>query len=272
MATYAIGDVQGCADELDALLGRIGFDAARDRLWFVGDLVNRGPKSLEVLRRVRALGDAAVVALGNHDLHLVCHAEGFWRRRADDTLDEVLAAADGAELVAWLRARPLMHLEGRYAMVHAGLLPQWSLGRARELAQEVEAALQGPNYRDFLANMYGSKPDRWDDALAGHDRLRVIVNAMTRLRFCTAEGLMEFREKGRTPPQGFSAWFDARAARDEQAIVCGHWSTLGLKLTERLVALDSGCVWGGSLSALRLEDRALFQVPCRCHQPLEKAS
>jgi bis(5'-nucleosyl)-tetraphosphatase (symmetrical) len=272
MATYAIGDVQGCADELDALLGRIGFDLARDRLWFVGDLVNRGPKSLEVLRRVRALGDAAVVVLGNHDLHLVCHAEGLWRRRADDTLDEVLAAADGAELVAWLRARPLMHLEGRYAMVHAGLLPQWSLGRARELAREVEAALQGPKYRDFLANMYGSKPDRWDDALAGHDRLRVIVNAMTRLRFCTADGRMEFREKGRTPPRGFSAWFDARAAREEPAVVCGHWSALGVKLTERLVALDSGCVWGGSLSALRLEDRALFQVPCRCHQPLEKAS
>jgi bis(5'-nucleosyl)-tetraphosphatase (symmetrical) len=271
MATYAIGDVQGCADELEALLERCGFDAARDRLWFVGDLVNRGPKSLEVLRRVRALGDTAVVVLGNHDLHLVCHAEGFWQRRADDTLDEVLAAPDGAELVAWLRARPMMHLEGRYAMVHAGLLPQWTLARARELAREVEAALRGPGYREFLANMYGSKPDRWDDALAGNDRLRVIVNAMTRMRFCTAEGVMELREKGKAPPPGFSAWFDARATRDEAAIVCGHWSTLGLKLTERLIALDSGCVWGGALSAVRLEDRALFQVPCRSHQPLEKA-
>jgi bis(5'-nucleosyl)-tetraphosphatase (symmetrical) len=271
MATYAIGDVQGCADELEALLERCGFDAARDRLWFVGDLVNRGPKSLEVLRRVRALGDTAVVVLGNHDLHLVCHAEGFWQRRADDTLDEVLAAHDGAELVAWLRARPMMHLEGRYAMVHAGLLPQWTLARARELAREVEAALRGPGYREFLANMYGSKPDRWDDALAGNDRLRVIVNAMTRMRFCTAEGVMELREKGKAPPPGFSAWFDARATRDEAAIVCGHWSTLGLKLTERLIALDSGCVWGGALSAVRLEDRALFQVPCRSHQPLEKA-
>lgn len=271
MATYAIGDVQGCADELEALLERFGFDAARDRLWFVGDLVNRGPKSLEVLRRVRALGNSAVVVLGNHDLHLVCHAEGFWQRRADDTLDGVLAAPDGAELVAWLRARPMMHLEGRYAMVHAGLLPQWTLARARELAREVEAALRGPGYREFLANMYGSKPDRWDDALTGHDRLRVIVNAMTRLRFCTAGGTMEFREKGKAPPPGFSAWFDARAGRDEPPIVCGHWSTLGLKLTERLIALDSGCVWGGALSAVRLEDRALFQVPCSCHQPLESA-
>ena len=271
MATYAIGDVQGCGEELERLLERCGFDAARDRLWFVGDLVNRGPQSLEVLRRVRALGEAAVVVLGNHDLHLVCHAEGFWQRRADDTLDEVLAAPDGAELVAWLRSRPLMHLEGRYAMVHAGLLPQWTLERARQLAREVEAALQGPRYREFLADMYGSRPERWDDALAGHDRLRVIVNAMTRLRFCTAEGVMGFRETGKAPPPGFSAWFDARAARDEPAIVCGHWSTLGLKLTERLIALDSGCVWGGALSALRLEDRALFQVPCRCHQPLEKA-
>jgi bis(5'-nucleosyl)-tetraphosphatase (symmetrical) len=152
------------------------------------------------------------------------------------------------------------------------LLPQWSLERARELASEVEAALQGPGCREFLANMYGSKPERWDDRLTGHDRLRVVVNAMTRLRFCTADGVMEFREKGKAPPPGFSAWFEARASRDEPAIVCGHWSTLGLKLTERLIALDSGCVWGGSLSAIRLEDRALFQVPCRCHQPLESAS
>jgi bis(5'-nucleosyl)-tetraphosphatase (symmetrical) len=272
MATYAIGDVQGCGDELEALLERFGFDCARDRLWFVGDLVNRGPQSLQVLRRVRALGDAAVVVLGNHDLHLVCYAEGLWQRRADDTLDAVLAAPDGADLVAWLRSRPLMHLEGRHAMVHAGLLPQWTLGRARELAREVEAALQGPGYREFLANMYGSRPDRWDDALAGHDRLRVIVNAMTRLRFCTAQGMMEFRETGKTPPPGFSAWFDTRVARDEPAIVCGHWSSLGLKLGARLIALDSGCVWGGALSAVRLEDRALFQVPCRCHQPPEKAS
>ena len=271
MASYAVGDVQGCGDELEALLARCGFDAARDRLWFVGDLVNRGPQSLEVLRRVRALGDAAVVVLGNHDLHLVCHAEGFWQRRADDTLDAVLAAPDGAELVAWLRARPLMHIEGRYAMVHAGLLPQWTVERARELAREVETALQGPGYRDFLTHMYGSRPQRWDDALSGHDRLRVIVNAMTRLRFCTDEGVMDFHETGSSPPAGFKAWFDTRGGRAEPAIVCGHWSTLGLKLSERLLALDSGCVWGGRLSAVRLEDRALFQVPCRCHQPLGSA-
>ncbi len=266
MATYAIGDVQGCFDELEALVARIGFDPARDRLWFVGDLVNRGPKSLEVLRYVRALGERAIVVLGNHDLHLVCHAEGQWRKRAGDTLDAVLAAADGRELVAWLRARPLMHAEGDHAMLHAALLPQWSIAKGLELAREVEAALAAPNYREFLARMYGSTPEEWHEGLAGFDRLRAIVNAMTRLRFCTPGGRMEFRAKGVAPPPGFSAWFDLRPAGEPHAIVCGHWSALGLKLGARLLALDSGCVWGGALSAVRLEDRALFQVPCRGYQ------
>ncbi|MGH8704410.1 MAG: symmetrical bis(5'-nucleosyl)-tetraphosphatase [Burkholderiales bacterium] len=268
MATYAIGDVQGCYEELRALLARIGFDRARDRLWFVGDLVNRGPASLEVLRFVKALGARAVAVLGNHDLHLVCQHEGIERRRKDDTFDDVLAAPDAAELVAWLRTRPMLHVEGRYAMVHAGLLPQWGIERAATLAREVEEALRGPQYREFLTHMYGSEPARWDDALAGWDRLRVIVNAMTRLRFCTAEGAMALDSTGAEPPAGSLAWFDARPARAEPAIVCGHWSALGLKLTERLAALDSGCVWGGALCALRLEDRWLVQVPCRGYQPI----
>jgi bis(5'-nucleosyl)-tetraphosphatase (symmetrical) len=263
MPTYAIGDVQGCFDELEQLLTRVSFEKG-DRLWFVGDLVNRGPKSLETLRFVRDLGDRAVVVLGNHDLHLVSQHEGFERSRGDDTFADVLGAPDRAALVDWLRTRPMMHAEGNWAMVHAGLLPKWPLAKALTLAAEVAAALAGPRYRDFLQNMYGSTPERWDDGLAGWDRLRVIVNAMTRLRFCDAQGRMEFRAKGKTAPPGYRPWFEFR--NDGETIVCGHWSALGLRLEAKLAALDSGCVWGGHLSALRLEDRALFQVPCRGYQ------
>jgi len=266
MARYAIGDVQGCCDELIELVARIGFDPARDRLWFVGDLVNRGPKSLEVLRTVRALGEAAVVVLGNHDLHLLAVAEGLTRKRADDTLDEALAAPDCDELLAWLRARPLMHVEGDWAMVHAGLLPEWTVPRAQALAAEVERVLRGPDYRDFLARMYGSTPAAWNDALEGWERLRVIVNAMTRIRFMSSAGQMELKSKGAAPPPGFAAWYDARPQREEPALVCGHWSTLGLKLDHRVAMIDTGCVWGGALTALRLEDRWLVQVPCSGYQ------
>jgi len=262
MATYAIGDVQGCGDELEALLSILPFDATRDRLWFVGDLVNRGPKSLEVLRYVRALGEAAVVVLGNHDFHLLCLAAGFAKRRADDTLDAVLAALDAPRLLEWLRRRPLMHAEGGYAMVHAGLLPQWSIEQALALAREVESALRGPRHREFLRALYGAEPCAWRDDLAGWDRLRVIVNAMARLRFCTPTGEMDVEARGKVAPPGYRPWFELRPA-GEAAIICGHWSALGLKLTDKLAALDTGCVWGGSLSALRLEDRRLFQLPCR---------
>lgn len=262
MSTYAIGDLQGCADELHELLAALSFDRARDRLWFVGDLVNRGPKSLAALRFVRSLGEAAVVVLGNHDFHLLCLAEGYAKKRSDDTLDEVLAAPDTSQLLEWLRRQPLMHVDAGYAMVHAGLLPQWSIEQAQALAREVEAALQGPHCRDFLAHLYGAQPSTWRDDLAGWDRLRVIVNAMARLRFCTAGGEMDLAATGRDAPPGYRPWFELRPA-NEGPLICGHWSALGLKLSEKLVALDSGCVWGGSLSALRLEDRRLFQVPCR---------
>ena len=265
MAIYAIGDVQGCFDELQALLARTGWRET-DRLWFVGDLVNRGPKSLEVLRFVRSLGDRAVAVLGNHDLHLVAQFESLERARKGDTFDDLLGAPDARELVDWLRERPMMHLDGSYAMVHAGLLPQWSIEKALLLGKEVEAALAAPNYREFLKNMYGAKPDRWDDALRGWDRLRVIVNAMTRMRFCDRRGTMDLEGKGTEPRDGYLRWFDTRAA-ERETIVCGHWSQLGLWLGERLAAIDSGCVWGGSLTALRLEDRALFQVACARHQP-----
>lgn len=260
MATYAIGDVQGCFDELQALLAEIRF-GERDRLWFVGDLVNRGPKSLEVLRFVRALGSRALAVLGNHDLHLVTQHEGFERARADDTFHDVLAAPDRRQLVDWLRARPLLHAAEGYVMVHAGLLPQWSIAQALELAREVERALVAPGYRDFLANMYGSEPAGWRDSLTGWERLRVIVNAMTRMRFCTREGRMEFRAKAAKPPPGYQPWFALRPAH-EPPVICGHWSALGLKLTSQLAALDSGCVWGGRLTALRLDDRSIHQVAC----------
>jgi bis(5'-nucleosyl)-tetraphosphatase (symmetrical) len=263
MATYAIGDVQGCFDELQALLERISFSTA-DRLWFVGDLVNRGPQSLEVLRFVRSLGSRAVTVLGNHDLHLVAQHEGFERTRSDDTFAEVMAAPDRAELVDWLRARPLMHVEGELAMVHAGLLPQWSRHRAAALAAEVATALR-TDHREFLAHMYGSTPDRWRDDLAGWDRLRVIVNAMTRMRFCTPEGRMEFHSKGSQAPAGYLPWYEARR-RESGLLVCGHWSALGLKLTPQVALLDSGCVWGGALTALRLEDRSVTQVKCSGHR------
>lgn len=265
MATYAIGDLQGCADELRALLARMNFDRSRDRLWFVGDLVNRGPRSLETLRFVRALGDAATVVLGNHDFHLLSLAEGHAKRRADDTLDEVLAAPDAGELLHWLRQRPLLHVAQGYAMVHAGLLPQWSIEKARSLAAEVEAALRADGYREFLAHLYGAEPRCWRDDLSGWDRLRVVVNAMARLRYCTVEGEMDLSAKGNRAPAGYRPWFDLRPV-GERPIICGHWSALGLKLSENLIALDTGCVWGGSLSALRLEDHRLFQVPCRGYQ------
>lgn len=266
MATYAIGDIQGCYDSLQALLARCSFDPATDRLWLVGDLVNRGPQSLTTLRFVRSMGDAAVTVLGNHDLYLLMVAEGGAKFRGkDDTLQEILDAPDCDELMDWLRHQPLCYTESKYCMVHAGLLPQWTAARARELAGEVEAALQGPNFREFILNLWGSEPAGWSDDLAGWPRLRVIVNAMTRMRFCTLDGIMEFKVKGKlaNAPAGHLPWFDLpdRQSRDA-VLVTGHWSALGLKVEPNFLALDSGCLWGGHLTAVRLEDRAVFQVPC----------
>lgn len=266
MPTYAIGDVQGCFDELQQLLDAVGFDRRKDRLWLVGDLVNRGPQSLAVLRFVRELGSAAVTVLGNHDLHLLTYAAGLAMPRPDDTLDEVLAAPDRPELIDWLRGLPMVHVEEDHVLVHAGLLPQWSVQQAEALGREVEAALRGAQHREFLARLYGSKPDRWDDELRDADRLRVIVNAMTRMRFCTADGIMEFQTKGEATaaPPGYMPWFDVPARRSaHHTVICGHWSALGLRVAPRLLALDSGCVWGGRLTAVRLEDRAITQVECR---------
>jgi bis(5'-nucleosyl)-tetraphosphatase (symmetrical) len=266
LSTYAIGDIQGCFAQFQRLLDKVDFDPAQDRLWLVGDLVNRGPDSLATLRFVRSLDEVAVVVLGNHDLHLLAVAEGYEKLKRSDTVHDVLDAPDRDELLAWLRTRPLMHCEAGWAMVHAGLLPQWSVARAMQLAAEVESVLRGPDYRRFLSRMYGNEPDRWHDALAGIDRLRVIVNAMTRLRVCTVEGVMEFAHKGRPRdmPEGFLPWFDV-PGRLSQGIplIFGHWSALGPVERPDVYALDTGCLWGRKLSALRLEDRRLFQVGCR---------
>ena len=265
MTTYAIGDVQGCFDGLQALLGAIGFDPEKDRVWFVGDLVNRGPKSLETLRFVRDLGDRSVCVLGNHDLHLLARALGFAREREDDTLAEVLTAPDRDELLDWLRSRPLAHLDAGYLLVHAGLLPQWDPEEARALAREVETELRGPRYREFLAQLYGSRPDRWDSKLKGFDRLRVIVNAMTRVRFCRPDGTMEFHTKGEATqaPIGYFPWFEVPGRKSAGVtVICGHWSALGLRVAPNLLALDSGCVWGGTLTAVRLEDRRVYEISC----------
>ena len=265
MATYAVGDIQGCFASLQSLLEKCSFSPEFDRLWLVGDLVNRGPRSLETLRFVKGLGDRAVTVLGNHDLSLLMAAEGFGKRHRSDTIDDILAAPDRDELLHWLRYQRLMHVQGDYAMVHAGLLPAWSVAEARALAGEVEQALQAENYREFLANMWGSEPGAWDSSLTGWPRLRVIVNAMTRMRFCSPAGEMDFKAKGELSqaPAGYLPWFEVPGRRSAATVlVTGHWSALGLRLEPNLLALDSGCLWGGKLSALRLEDRALFQVDC----------
>jgi bis(5'-nucleosyl)-tetraphosphatase (symmetrical) len=265
MSTYAIGDVQGCYDALRRLLDAIRFDPALDTLWLVGDLVNRGPDSLATLRFVRSLGPCAVTVLGNHDLHLLVVAAGVRKPHRGDTLDEILRAHDREELLDWLRRCKMMHVEHGYALVHAGLLPQWTIPRAAALAREVEAALQGPDCDALLQNMYGNEPDAWDDTLAGYERLRVIVNAMTRLRLCDPNGRMEFAHKHglEDAPAGYLPWFDIPGrASAGTPVICGHWAALGLMLREDLLGLDSGCVWGRALSALRLEDRRLFQCDC----------
>ncbi len=266
MATYAVGDVQGCGTELQQLLELMRFDPARDKLWLVGDLVNRGPDSLQVLRLIKSLGDCAITVLGNHDLHLLAVAEGAAEPHHTDTLDDVLKAPDRDELLTWLRQQRLLHAEGGYVLVHAGLLPQWSVALASSLAQEVEGALRGDGYATFLHRMYGNAPHYWDDELSGYQRLRVIVNAFTRMRICTPEGEMDFRFKGEVQdiPQGYVPWYEAPRRKSQDAtVIFGHWSALGLKLGPRIIALDTGCLWGGPMTAIRLEDRQLFQVECK---------
>jgi bis(5'-nucleosyl)-tetraphosphatase (symmetrical) len=258
----AIGDIQGCLASLDKLLAQVD---AGERLLFVGDIVNRGPQSLEALRFVRGLGERAIVLLGNHDLHLLAVDAGIRPQHADDTLQEILDAPDRGELIDWLRRRPLAHFEAGALFVHAGVLPQWTVDKALSLAKEVEARLRADDYRDFLATMYGNAPARWDDSLEGADRLRCVINALTRLRFVAADGTMDFKVKeGATAaPPGYVPWFEhpQRATRGTP-VVFGHWSTLGLLLRDDAICLDTGCVWGGRLTAMSWPARRIVQVDC----------
>jgi len=277
MARWGIGDLQGCSRELDTLLARIHFRADCDQLWFTGDLVNRGPASLAALRRVHELRENARVVLGNHDLHLLAIAlvPGRTPRRSD-TLDDVLAAPDRETLLSWLLELPLIHYEPERAdlLVHAGLLPQWSPTLATELAAELCAELRRAPVA-LLAQMYGDQPDHWDPALAGMERWRLILNACTRLRFCTAEGRIDLKRKG--PPERTVApwmpWFSVPERQSASVrVIFGHWSALGLYQAPGLLGLDTGCVWGGELTAVNLDDPEAppVRVVSGTHVPLEE--
>jgi bis(5'-nucleosyl)-tetraphosphatase (symmetrical) len=278
MKTYVIGDLQGCAHEAGLLLERIAADAQamkETRILFVGDLINRGPESLAALRHMKALSESSGgridALLGNHDLHLLAVAAGVQKASRSDTLDEILAAPDREELITWLRRRPLAMFVDAHLLVHAGVPPQWSAEQTMQLAAEVEAVLRGDGWVDFLARMYGNEPDRWDDSLTGIERLRCIVNALTRMRLCWPDGRMDFQHKESDKgPEGSSLlpWFDVPGRRTAGVtVVFGHWSALGLVLRPNLVGLDSGCVWGGKLTAVCLDDRTLLQVDCPEYRP-----
>lgn len=272
MAVYAIGDIQGCYDELMSLMELIRFDSAKDQLWFTGDLVNRGPGSLQVLRMVRDLGECAVVVLGNHDLHCLAVAEDAAPFHKSDTLNELLAAPDRDELLVWLRGKPLMHHDKdlNYTLVHAGLPPQWNLSTAQACANEVETVLRSDNYHEFFQHMYGNTPDVWNADLQGWDRLRFITNSFTRLRYCDAEGRFNLKSKGEpgTQPEGDMPWFEVPGRRSEELrVIFGHWSTLGLHRQQNIFALDTGCLWGEQLTALQLgAGEAVYSVECPGHQ------
>ncbi len=271
MKTYAIGDLQGCAHEAQLLLEHIREDAQGDaRILFVGDLINRGPDSLTALRRMKALSESSggrvEALLGNHDLHLIAVAVGAQRVSRSDTLDAILDAPDRDELIDWLRRRPLAMFVDAHLLVHAGVAPQWDAAQTMALAGEVEAVLRGEGWIDFLREMYGNEPNRWDDSLSGMARLRCIVNALTRMRLCEPDGSMDFKHKeSENGPEGSGLvpWFDLPERRTQNVtVVFGHWSALGLVLRPNLVGLDSGCVWGGKLTAVCLDNRALLQVDC----------
>ena len=269
MATFLIGDVQGCDAALARLLEKIGFSPSRDTLYLLGDLVNRGPESAGVLRRVMALQGSAHCLLGNHDLSLLAVAHGLRAPHRNDTMDSVLLAPEREAMLDWLRQQRMAISAHGWLMVHGGVLPQWDAGQVLRLAAEVEAVLRGPGLVDFLSTMYGNQPARWDESLQGADRLRVIVNALTRLRFCTPEGRMDLTASGGLDgaPPGYLPWFEVRGRKTAGVpIAFGHWSTLGFLQRPDLLSLDTGCVWGGCLSALRLAEKGgpqeLIQVEC----------
>lgn len=280
MSTYAIGDLQGCHEELLELLDEINFDKNKDQLWFVGDLINRGPESLKTLRFVKKLGASAITVLGNHDLHLLAIANGQEQyMHSGDTLEEILAAPDKGELLTWLRQQPLayQHKDLGFTMIHAGLPPQWETGQACEYAKEVETALVADNFKEYFANMYGNQPDQWSDDLQGWERLRFITNCLTRLRYCDADGRLNFKEKLAPGKQAkdLHPWFEIeyRKSRNDK-LIFGHWASLRDYEIDyealNVFPTDMGCVWGGRLVAFRLEDESFFSVPSRQEVKLEK--
>lgn len=266
MAIYAIGDVQGCYDELLRLLDAITFNEQSDQLWFVGDLVNRGPKSLETLRFIKALGDSAVAVLGNHDMHLLAAACSVPSSNTKAALKEVLAAPDRDELIDWLRHRPLFHHDEHFCMVHAGIPPQWDFKKTQKMAQEVEKALQSNAYKSLLKAMYGDKPDLWSPVLRGTSRLRFIINCFTRMRYCDAEGRLEMNFNGSpgSQPNHLMPWFTVPNRKSvDMKIVFGHWSSLGYYEGHNCYAIDTGCLWGGQLTALKLGEQVVrFSIDC----------
>lgn len=271
MSTYAIGDIQGCYESLQCLLEKIAFNPQQDRLWLVGDLINRGPDSLATLRFLYSLRNSIEFVLGNHDLHFLAVAHGLRKQNSGDTLAALLAASDKQQLLDWLMQGKLLHTDGElgFTMVHAGIPPHWSLHEAQAHAREVEAALQSRYSLDLLSNMYGNVPSRWKNKLIGIERLRIITNYFTRMRFCTAEGDLELESKDSvsSAPQGYAPWFahPERKTRDDK-IVFGHWAALeGHANTTNIFALDTGCVWGGSLTAMRLDDKQMFSCSCANH-------
>lgn len=256
MAIFAIGDIQGCFAALQRLLDEIKFDPSNDRLWFCGDLVNRGPDSLKTLRFVKKLGNSAVSVLGNHDLHLLALSEKRRKPKKRDTLYEVLNAPDREELVYWLRFRPLLYYENDYCLVHAGLPPQWNMEESVRYAKEVENIIRSDEYNGFLSQMYGDYPDRWSDSLTGWDRARFIVNCLTRLRYLDAGGRLDLEFKGPpgSQPSHLYPWFEAPNRKSlSVTIIYGHWSSLGFRSSHNCYGIDTGCIWGGHLTALRLE-------------------
>jgi bis(5'-nucleosyl)-tetraphosphatase (symmetrical) len=266
MSTYVIGDIQGCFDELQALLSVINFQEGKDVLWFTGDLVNRGPKSLEVLRFIYRLPNVICV-LGNHDLSLLALAYTGKAIR-HHTLESILQAADKEELLEWLRHRPLLHQDTvfPYVLVHAGISPQWTIEKAKQCASEVETLLRGPHFKDLLNTMFGNTPNRWDEQLTGWERYRFIINSLTRLRFCDTFGNLDLTYKGPlySAPKNLTPWFKVSAGKHHNTnILFGHWAALeGYTDEENIIPLDTGCVWGGSLTALRLEDKKKFALVC----------
>jgi len=267
MATYAIGDIQGCYLTLQRLLERCAFDSVQDRLWLAGDLVNRGPRSLDVLRWAHASRERVTTILGNHDLNLLARAAGVRKAKHSDSLDGILNASDRDELLDWLRRQPFLHREGSFVMTHAGLLPGWTIPQAAELAHEVETALRGPDFAALLAASLEQSWDCWSDELARPDRLCVTLSALTRLRTCTPAGRMclDFTGPPELAPPGCRPWFALRAEQhteEDTTFLFGHWAALGLHVTRHAVGLDSACVYGRQLTAFRLEDREIIQVDC----------